>query len=84
MLFVKSWKKWFLNICSNFALLNEILYKYQSGFKPNDSTVNKLFEIYNTCTIILNMNKGKDIRSVFCDISKAFDRVWHNGLFFLT
>ena len=43
----------------NFALDNEILYKYQSGFQPNDSTVNQLVEIYNT--IILNMDKGKDI-----------------------
>jgi hypothetical protein len=25
---------------------------------------------------------GKDIRVVFCDISKAFDRVWHKGLLF--
>ena len=23
---------------------------------------------------------GKEIRVVFCDISKAFDRVWHRGL----
>ena len=28
------------------------------------------------------MDKGKDIRFVFCDISKAFDRVWDNGLLF--
>ena len=63
----------------NFALDNEILYKYQSGFQTNDFTVNQLVEIYNT--IILNMDKGiKDIRFVFCDITKAFDRVWHNGL----
>ena len=34
----------------NFALDNEILYKYQSGFQPNDSTVNKLVEILNTIT----------------------------------
>ena len=64
----------------NFAIDNEILYTYQSGFQPNDSTVNQLVEIYNT--IILNMDKGKDIRFVFCDISEAFDRVWHNGLLF--
>ena len=65
----------------NFALDNEILYKYQSGFQTNDFTVNQLVEIYNT--IILNMDKGiKDIRFVFCDITKAFDRVWHNGLLF--
>ena len=64
----------------NFALDNEILYKYQSGFQPNDSTDYQLDEIYNT--IILNMDRGKDIRFVFCDISKAFDRIWHNGLLF--
>ena len=23
---------------------------------------------------------GKEVRAVFCDISKAFDRVWHRGL----
>ena len=26
--------------------------------------------------------KGKEIRAVFCDISKAFDRVWHKGLLY--
>ena len=36
----------------NFALDNEILYKYQSGFQPNDSTVNKLVEILNTIILI--------------------------------
>ena len=28
------------------------------------------------------MDSGKEIRVVFCDISKAFDRVWHRGLLF--
>ena len=35
-----------------------------------------------TFTIILNTDKGKDIRFVFCDLSKAFDRVCHNRLLF--
>ena len=26
------------------------------------------------------MDAGKEIRVVFCDINKAFDRVWHTGL----
>ena len=26
------------------------------------------------------LDEGKEVRSVFCDISKAFDRVWHRGL----
>ena len=25
---------------------------------------------------------GKEVRAIFCDISKAFDRVWHKGLLF--
>ena len=64
----------------NFMKDNEILTKYQSGFQPNDSTVNQLVEIYNS--IISNLDKGKDVRFVFCDISKAFDKVWHKGLLF--
>jgi hypothetical protein len=26
------------------------------------------------------LDEGKEIRVVFCDINKAFDRVWHIGL----
>jgi hypothetical protein len=29
-----------------------------------------------------NLDIGKDIRFIFCDISKAFDRVWHTGLLY--
>jgi hypothetical protein len=45
-------------------------------------TCNQLLIIYNTCTIIKNIDLGKDVRFIFCDISKAFDRVWHSGLIF--
>ena len=27
---------------------NNVIYKYQSGFQPEDSTVNQLVDIYNT------------------------------------
>ena len=26
------------------------------------------------------LDSGKEVRAVFCDISKTFDRVWHKGL----
>ena len=26
------------------------------------------------------LDSGKEVRVIFCDISKAFDRVWHKGL----
>ena len=28
------------------------------------------------------LDEEKNVRAVFLDISKAFDRVWHNGLIF--
>jgi len=31
-------------------------------------------------SIMIHEDEGKEIRVVFCDISKAFDRVWHIGL----
>ena len=49
-------------------------------YLPNDSTVNQLIEIYRN--IISNMDRGRDVRFVFCDVSKAFDKVWHKGLIF--
>ena len=52
---------------------------FQSGFVSGDSTFNQLIDIYNT------LCKGKEIRAIFCEISKAFDKVWHKhdkGLLF--
>jgi len=30
--------------------------------------------------MIKAMDDGLEVRAIFCDISKAFDRVWHKGL----
>ena len=30
----------------------------------------------------MRLDEGKEVRAVFCDISKAFDRVWHKGLLY--
>ena len=39
--------------------------------------MNQLIDIYNTFCKALD--EGKEVRAVFCDVSKAFDRVWHTG-----
>ncbi|MES9994334.1 MAG: reverse transcriptase family protein [Candidatus Thiodiazotropha sp.] len=57
---------------------NNLLSSLQSGFIPGDSTINQLTFLYNTFCQALDA--GKEVRAVFCDISKAFDRVWHSGL----
>ena len=62
----------------NFLRSNAILTPLQSGFVPGDSTVNQL--VYLLDTISASVDSGKEVRAVFCDVSKAFDRVWHRGL----
>ncbi len=62
----------------NFFRDNLTITVHQSGFIPGDSTVNQLVHLYHVFCEALN--KGKEIRVVFCDISKAFDKVWHRGL----
>ena len=64
----------------SFFLANNLLAPNQSGFKPGDSCINQLLsithEIYSSC------DDGFEIRSVFLDISKVFDKVWHEGIVF--
>ena len=64
----------------NFLRDNNILTTLQSGFVPGDSTVNQLVDIYST--FCHSLDQGKEVRAVFCDISKAFNRVWHRGLLY--
>ena len=62
----------------NFLLTNSIITPQQSGFTPGDSAIKQLLSLTNEFGKALD--EGKEIRVVFCDISKAFDRVWHKGL----
>ena len=54
--------------------------KDQSGFKPGDSCINQLLS--TTHEIYKSFDDGLEVRSVFLDISKAFDKVWHEGVIF--
>ena len=60
----------------------ELLNPNQSGFRPGDSTVNQLISITHTIFKAFDCNPPLDVRSVYLDISKAFDRVWHDGLIY--
>ena len=64
----------------NYIRENHLLSPFQSGFIPGDSTVNQLVNVYHMLCEALD--KKKEVRVVFCDISKAFDRVWHEGLLY--
>ena len=54
----------------------------QSGFRPSDSCVNQLIAITHEIFKAFDCNPSPEVRSVFLDISKAFDKVWHEGLFY--
>jgi hypothetical protein len=64
----------------NFLRENLVISIHQSGFLPGDSTINQLVNLYHTFSKALD--DKKDVHIVFCDISKAFDRVWHDGLLY--
>ena len=59
---------------------NELISSSQSGFKPGDSCINQLLSI--THDIYQSFDNGFEVRGVFLDISKAFDKVWHKGLIY--
>ena len=62
----------------NYMLEHKLLYKFQSGFVSGHSTSHQLIELYHQICIALE--NGQITVAVFCDISKAFDRLWHKGL----
>ena len=64
----------------NYLREHGLLSKDQSGFQPGDSTVNQLSFLYHFLAEALDQKK--DVHIVFCDIKKAFDRVWHKGLIY--
>ena len=64
----------------NFFITNHLISTNQSGFKPGDSCINQLLSVANEIYSLLD--EGYDVRGVFLDISKAFDKVWHAGLIF--
>ena len=54
----------------------------QSGFLPGDSSIAQLLSTIHEIQTAFDNNPTVDMRSVFLDISKAFDKVWHDGLIF--
>ena len=57
-----------------------IISSNQSGFKLGYSFINQLLSIIHE--IHESFDVGLKVRSVFLDISKAFDKVWHDGIIY--
>ena len=74
---VKSLKDLILTKCFSF-FYNKVITTNQYAFKSGDFCINQLLSI--THEISKYFDNGLDSRSVFLDISKAFDNVWHKGV----
>ena len=74
----KSFERIIYNTIFEHLTTNELISDNQSGFKPGDSCVNQLLSINHE--IYLSLDNGLEVRGVFLDISKAFDKVLHEGL----
>ena len=63
-----------------FFIENKLISSSHSGLKPGNSCINQLLSI--THEIYSSFDEDLEVRSVFLDISKAFDEVWHDGIIF--
>ena len=66
----------------NYFLSNKLFTPSQSGFLRGDSSIAELLSIIHEIQTAFDNNPTVDVRGVFLDISKAFDKVWHDDLFF--
>ena len=57
---------------------NELLSRFQSGFRPKHSTLSALIQLCNQ--LLKNMDNGKMNCVAFLDVKKAFDSINHKIL----
>ena len=70
----------FLQNTSERPLLRIIWFRIRVWFRPVDYCFNQLIVISHE--IYKLFDDGLEVRGIFLDISKAFDKVWHGGLLF--
>ena len=61
---------------------NKLLSWSQSGFRSGDSCVYQLLSVTHEICKPFDANPSLEVRGVFLDISRAFDRVWYDGLLY--
>ena len=71
-----------LKIMYSHLTRNDLITKNHSGFRPGDSTTNQLLFLVDSIYRAFGHKDSREIRAVFLDLSKAFDKVWHSGLIF--
>ena len=70
------------NSLFNYFISNKLFTPFQSHFLPGESSIAQLLSIIHEIQTAFDENPTADVRGVFLDISKAFDKAWHGGLLY--
>ena len=81
-IFGKIFEKCLFDTIYTYFEENHLFSHCQSGFRKGDSCISQLLSITHDILTGFDASPSLDTRGVFLDISKAFDRVWHEGLIF--
>ena len=81
-IFSKSLEKLIYDSLYSYLIKEVLLNPNQSGFRPGDSAIDQLLSITHSVFEAFDCSPTLEVRSVYLDISKAFDRVWHDGLIY--
>ena len=81
-IFSKIYEKCIYDTLYNYFEGNDLFSKSQSSFCKGDSCASQLLSITHEIFNGFDANHSLDTCEIFFDISKAFDRVWHETLIF--
>ena len=80
--FGKMFERVIYNSLFNYFRNNRLFTPSQSGFLQGDSCIAQLLSVIHEIQIAFDENPTVDVRGVFLDLSKAFDKVWNDGIIF--
>ena len=78
----KIFEKILFDSLYTYVTTNRLISWRQSGFIKKDSTINQLVSIVEMIRKSFEEEPTEEVKRIFLDISKAFDKVWHEGLIF--
>ena len=81
-IFSKIFERVIYNSIFNYFISNKLFTPSQSGFLPGDSCIAQLLSIIHEIQTAFDENTVADVRGISLDISKAFDKAWHEGLLY--
>ena len=81
-IFAKIFERVIYNSLFNYFQSNTLFTPSQSGFLPGDSCDAELLSTVREIQTAFDENPTVDVKGVFLDISKAFDKNWHDGIIF--